>query len=76
MVLRPGQAAVARSSGGAATLFVVADPGKKFAVASPDVLGGFGYAGHKPSTVPFELLPLIPTGPALDPVAARRPTTG
>ncbi len=75
VVLRPGQAAVARSSGGAATLFVVAEPGKKYAVASPDVLAGFGYAGRTPSTAPFELLPLIPTGRALDPVAARRPAS-
>lgn len=73
--LRPGTAAVAKPADGSATIFVVADPGKKFAIASPDVLSGFGYRGVAPVSLPVELLPLIPTGPALDPNAARRLVT-
>jgi type VII secretion protein EccB len=76
VVLQPGRAAVARSSNGAATVFVVADPGRKFAVTSPDVLAGFGYPAGATATVPSQLLPLIPNGPPLDPAAARRPVTG
>jgi type VII secretion protein EccB len=75
VVLPPGRAAVVRSSGGAATLFVIADPGRKYAVTSPEVLSGFGYDAQPPATVPFLLLPLIAPGPALDPQAARRPVT-
>jgi type VII secretion protein EccB len=74
VVLQPGRAAVARAAGGAPTVFVVADPGRKYATASSDVLGGFGYGGAKPAVVPAEVLLLVPTGPALDPAAARRPT--
>lgn len=76
VVLSPGRAAVARSSNRSATVFVIADPGEKFAVTSASVLAGFGYDSVKPALVPAELLPLIPTGPALDPTAARRPASG
>jgi type VII secretion protein EccB len=76
VVLGPGSAAVARVRDGSPTVFVIAEPGKKFAVTSPDVLSGFGYGAVKPVSLPVQLLPLIPTGPALDPTAARRPVTG
>jgi len=76
VVLAPGRAAVVKSSDGSATVFVVAEPGKKFAAASPEVLGGFGYSGISPVSLPSQLLPMIPTGPALDPLAARSPVTG
>lgn len=74
--LAPGRAALAVSADGAATEFVVAAPGRKYAFASRDALAGFGYDDVKPARLAVELLPLIPTGPALDPVAARRPVTG
>lgn len=76
VVLGPGRAAVVRSDNGAPTVFVVAEPGKKFAAASADVLTGFGYGGVAPTSVPGQLLPMIPTGPALDPAAALQPVTG
>jgi type VII secretion protein EccB len=76
IVLGPGRAAVVRSDSGAPTVFVVAEPGKKFAAASADVLSGFGYGGVTPVSLPDQLLPMIPTGPALDPAAATRPVTG
>jgi type VII secretion protein EccB len=73
--LRPGTASIAKPDDGSATIFVVAEPGKKFAMASADVMAGFGYGSVKPTSLPVELLPLIPTGPALDPNAARRLVT-
>ncbi|MGI8762158.1 MAG: type VII secretion protein EccB [Jatrophihabitantaceae bacterium] len=73
--LRPGQAALVRSADGSPTVFVVAEPGKKYPAASVQVLSGFGYGNSNPLTLPGQLLSLIPTGPALDPDAARRPVT-
>jgi type VII secretion protein EccB len=76
VTLGPGSAAVAKVSGASPTVFVIAEPGKKFAVTSADVLSGFGYGAVTPASLPVQLLPLIPTGPALDPTAARRPVRG
>lgn len=76
VVLRPGTAALVKADDTASTVFVVADPGEKFAAASTAALSGFGYASSTPAKLPDELLPLIPTGPALDPGAARRPVPG
>lgn len=76
VVIAPGSAALARSSSGAATPYLIAEPGRKFAVTSKDTLTGFGYAGVQPTVVPAEVLLLIPVGPALDPTAARRPAGG
>lgn len=66
------QAAVVGPSNGAATRFVVAAPGRKFA-ASPDALASLGYGSVSPVLMPSQFLLLVPTGPALDPDAARRP---
>jgi hypothetical protein len=60
----------------AGTVFVVADPGKKYAAASIDALAGFGYGAVRASTLPAGLLGMIPLGPALDAEAARRPVSG
>jgi type VII secretion protein EccB len=76
VVLGPGRAALVKASDGSATVFVVAEPGKKFAVTSADVLTGFGYDHVTPVALPVQLLPMLPTGPALDPAAARRQITG
>lgn len=76
IVLDPGRAAVVISDNGSSTVFVIAEPGKKFAAASGDVLNAFGYGKVKPATLPGQLLPMIPTGPALDPAAALEPSAG
>jgi type VII secretion protein EccB len=76
VILGPGRAAVVKASGGSTTLFVVAEPGKKFAVAAKEVLAGFGYGKVIPVSLPVQLLPMLPTGPALDPTAALRQVTG
>lgn len=67
-----GAAALVRSTD-SATLFLVAEPGTKFAAASKDVIIALGYGSAKPTTVPVQVLPLIPSGRSLDPTAARRP---
>ena len=76
VVLAPGHAAVVGAGSGASTVFVVADPGKKYAAASPGTLAGFGYGSVRATTLPAGLLGMIPLGPALDPDAARRPVSG
>jgi type VII secretion protein EccB len=76
VLLSPGRAAVVKSRDGSTTVFVIADPGRRFAVSSDDVLKGFGYADVKPTLLPVEILPLIPIGPALDTSAALRPVSG
>ena len=58
-------AAVVKSRSAATTVFLVAAPGQKFPIAGDSVLNAFGYAGVTPVTLPQQLLPLIPDGPAL-----------
>lgn len=70
-----GKAALVRSSDHSATTFLVAEPGKRYAAATPQVLPAFGYGDVKPTTVPAQLLALIPVGKALDPLAARTPVS-
>jgi type VII secretion protein EccB len=76
VILPAGKAAVIASTqpgGGApATAFIVAEPGKKFAVA-PSLLPAFGYATSSEFLLPSNLVMLIPTGPAMDPTAALSP---
>lgn len=72
----PGHAAIVRSGDGAPAVFLVAGSGTKFAFADRSVLTAFGYAGVTATTLPGELCALLPTGPALDPQAARRPVPG
>ena len=76
VLVEPGRAALVKSADGAPTVFLVADPGRKYPVASDAALTSLGYASVAPDPVPAVLLPLLRTGPALDPVAARRPVTG
>ena len=78
MTVSPGHAAVARAATGSPTEYLVADPGRKFPVGSPagDILAAFGYATVAPVRLSEPLLSLLPTGPALDPTAARTPVTG
>ena len=61
----------------ATTVYLVTDLGVKYPLVQQgserDALAALGYSGVKPVPVPGDLLALIPTGPALDPAAARRP---
>ncbi|GAA1027972.1 MULTISPECIES: type VII secretion protein EccB [Amycolatopsis] len=68
-----GALALAQSAPGvsAAALFLVTDLGVKYPVPSADVAAMLGFAGVRPVPVPTSVLGLIPTGPVLDPVAAR-----
>ncbi len=75
VLVRAGRAAIVRSADGSPTTFVVVAPGKKYAFSDSALLTAFGYAGVTPTTLPGQLLPLIPTGPALDPRAALRPVS-
>jgi hypothetical protein len=61
----------ATASGGALSL--VTDNGLRYPIAKPEVLNKLGYAGVKPVRIPAQLVAMLPTGPSLDPVAARRP---
>jgi type VII secretion protein EccB len=74
--LSPGRAAVVGSANGTSTVFVVADPGQRYAAASVAALAGFGYSSVKPVTLPAGVVAMIPAGPALDATAARRPAAG
>ncbi|SHG69650.1 type VII secretion protein EccB [Jatrophihabitans endophyticus] len=69
--LPPGRAAMVRSTDGA-TVYLVGDIGTKFAATTSDVLGRFGYDPKRATALPAALLSLVPSGPALDPGAARR----
>jgi type VII secretion protein EccB len=52
--------------------FLVTDVGVKFPVAGADVVRALGYSVEAARVVPANLLSLLPTGPVLDPAAARR----
>jgi type VII secretion protein EccB len=77
VAVRPGGGAVVVATasptdpGGALSL--VSEVGIRFPVPSPDVLARLGFAGVTPRPVPAAVLAALPTGPALDPVAAGRP---
>lgn len=79
VLLPPGSAAVAGLLPGEGQLgsitnyFLVTDQGRRFAIASPDLLPKLGYDAADTTPVPAQLLHLIPEGPALDPAAARAP---
>ncbi|GAA1512198.1 type VII secretion protein EccB [Sphaerisporangium rubeum] len=53
--------------------WLITDQGRRFALASADVLAILGYDAAHVTPVPAHLLHLIPEGPALDPAAARVP---
>jgi type VII secretion protein EccB len=68
------KAAVVAQTNGAAARFVIAAPGRRFA-ASADALASLGYGAVTPVLIPSQLLLLVPSGPALDVDAARRPAS-
>jgi len=78
----PGSGALVRELVGAGgttpTTYLITDAGTKYPVPSQDALKSLGYGGASARPVAGTLLALLPTGPALDPVAAQRevPTGG
>ncbi|GAA0219205.1 type VII secretion protein EccB [Saccharothrix mutabilis subsp. mutabilis] len=72
----PGWAAVVEAmpapGAPAGTLTVVTDLGRRYPLATPDVLGVLGYASAKPVRLPATLVARLPEGPGLDPGAAAR----
>ncbi|MFF3371496.1 type VII secretion protein EccB [Streptomyces sp. NPDC002680] len=55
------------------TLFLITDSGVKYPLATPDVAKTLGYDTASAVPVPSQVLALVPTGPVLDPDAAKRP---
>jgi type VII secretion protein EccB len=55
------------------TFYVVTDLGRRYALASPDILELLGYPPDKVTRLPASLVARIPEGPSLDPAAAARP---
>jgi type VII secretion protein EccB len=77
VVLEPGRGALvsAMSSPTATsgTLSVISELGVRHPVPAPEVLTMLGYQGITPVRVPSNLVSLLPSGPTLDPAAARQP---
>ena len=55
------------------TVSVVTDTGRRYPVASRDLLGRLGYGNVAPRQVPAQLVSLLPPGPSLDAARARQP---
>ena len=70
-----GHAALVRAGGRSGVTYLIAEPGRRYPASARDALARFGYAEVTPARVPTRVLALIPTGPALDPVAARTPVS-
>jgi type VII secretion protein EccB len=72
----PGSGALVREqvggSAGTGAIYLVTDTGMKYPVPSQDAVAALGYGGVSPRSVAGTLLALLPTGPSLDPVAARQ----
>ncbi|MEV4086796.1 type VII secretion protein EccB [Nonomuraea fuscirosea] len=79
VLLPPGTAVLAGTLPGDGQLSAVhqysliTDQGRRFRLASADVLGKLGYEATDVAPVPAHLLRLIPDGPSLDPAAAGTP---
>lgn len=79
VLLPPGSAVLAGTLPGDGQLSAVqqfsliTDQGRRYRLASADVIGKLGYEATDVAPVPVFLLRLIPDGPALDPAAARTP---
>jgi hypothetical protein len=57
---------------GSGTVSIVTDTGRRYPVASREVLPRLGYGGVRPDSISGQLVALLPQGPALDPVRARQ----
>ena len=77
VVVPPGHVAIVEAVPGPRAhdggLNLVTDLGYRYPVPSRDVLSALGYPKAKVVTLPGSLVARIPAGPALDPVAARKP---
>lgn len=79
VLIPPGSAVLAGTLPGDGQLSAVhqyaliTDQGRRYPLASADVVGTLGYEAADVAPVPAHLLRLIPTGPTLDPAAARTP---
>ncbi|MEU1387758.1 MULTISPECIES: type VII secretion protein EccB [unclassified Nonomuraea] len=79
VLLPPGSAALAGQLPGEGQsdavheYSLITDEGKRFRLASPDLVGTLGYDAAQVTPMPAHLLRLIPEGPLLDPAAARKP---
>lgn len=77
VAVTPGWAAIVEAMPSAeapsGTRYLVTDLGVRHALSSPDVQGYFGYGAVEPVRLPAAVVARMPLGPALDPVAARRP---
>ena len=75
VALEPGHGALVRAAqpdgSATGTMYLVTDQGVKFPLAHEDVLASLGYGGVAADELPRTLLDVIPTGPSLDPAAAR-----
>ena len=58
---------------GSGTVSIVTDDGRRYPLASRDLLTRLGYGKVEPAVLPGQMVALLPQGPALDPVRARRP---
>ncbi|GAB3156702.1 type VII secretion protein EccB [Micromonospora sonneratiae] len=76
----PGRAAVIEVMPSAlapvGTLTVVTDMGRRYPVATPEVLAMLGYSAVRPVRLPASLVARLPEGPSLDPNDAARQTLG
>ncbi|HEY3611187.1 MAG TPA: type VII secretion protein EccB [Pseudonocardiaceae bacterium] len=72
----PGTGALVRELVGAGgttpTTYLITDAGMKYPVPSADALKALGYGAATAQPVAGTLLALLPTGPSLDPAAARQ----
>ena len=71
VTVQPGRVALAQTAGGSTT-FLVTPAGKKFPFTDVSLTTALGYGSVRATPVAPAVLDLLPTGPALDPVAARR----
>jgi hypothetical protein len=60
------------AGGTSGALYLITDAGQKYPVPSDGAAAALGYAGVRPASVSGTELALLPTGPSLDPVAARQ----
>ncbi|AGZ46730.1 type VII secretion protein EccB [Actinoplanes friuliensis] len=65
-------AASSTAPAGSGTVSIITDTGRRYPIASRDVLPRLGYGGVQPDPIPGQLVALLPQGPALDPVRARQ----
>ncbi|MER6998690.1 type VII secretion protein EccB [Streptomyces sp. NPDC000410] len=77
VVVPAGRGVLAQEQGSAGdlspTLFLITDSGVKYPLATPQVAQTLGYNTAAAVPVPSSVLALVPSGPVLDPEAAKRP---